>query len=147
MTYDFSQILFRNQHGGVQWDKVKLTGEKSVNHRLRSSQDKRLFDAMTSEQEAAYCAVNAAFMLLTNGLGARIANYGHVTGGTGNLEYGAELIARYKDWHSICRRRKLNANMALKIIVDGLSCSQSDKQHHIRNGMSKVNLLGCLNLW
>lgn len=145
--YDYSQIMFRNQHGGVQWDKVKVSSSRSKNERLRSSPDKRLFDALDGAQEGAFYKIAQAHQIMTNGLGAKIQGYGHVSGGQGDIEYGAELLRHYKLWHTLCKQRYVSPIMALDVIVFGLSLKDTDEKHKFQHGTAKKNLIQCLDFW
>ncbi len=143
--YDYQVLLKRNQHGGISEDKVR----GGVVKRYRSTPDARLFEAMNGQQEGAYHNIGLAHQLRTAGLGAKISKYGDFVAstGAGDLEHGAELVARYDAWHVACKKVYLSPILALEIIVYGLSPAATDKKYKFGHGAALKNLLKCLDKW
>lgn len=149
-AYDWQQLNFRDrQRGGLTWDMVRITAERQGKERIRARPDKRIFDAMTVEQEAAFCKIQTAYSVKTNGIGYKVQRFedtGKVTG-AGNVEYGAGLIAHYKAWRTLCQQRGISGLMAEDVIVFGLTLGESDAARAMRKGTAKENLFRCLDAW
>lgn len=143
--YDFQILLKRNQHGGISEDKVR----GGVVKRYRSTPDARLFEAMDGQQEGAYHQIAQAYQLRVQGLGAKISKYGEYVSatGSGDIEYGADMLKRYDAWQLACKAKYLSSHMALDIIVFGESPNQVDKRCKFGNGTAKKVLFACLDLW
>lgn len=145
--YDYVQLNQRSRHGGLTWEEVRLTAERSVKERLRSTTDKRLLDAMTPKQEKAFFNIATAHAIINAGMGAKGTDYARVKGGSGDVDYGAALTVRYKEWVPKCKAKYVSHLMALDIIVMGMSLNESDQFRKMRHGTAKQNLMNCLDLW
>lgn len=146
--YDYQQLKHRDKHdGGVTWDKLKVTHARTKLTRVRSRQDVRLFKAMDPMQEAAFTAIQTAHGILTAGLGMKGMSFDLGGKGTGDIESGALLLAKYNRWRDECKRQYISPLMAQDIIVEGMSFMASDRLRQMRNGTSKENLLKCLSVW
>lgn len=148
--YDWQQLKFRDQHGGLSWDEVKVTAERRARERVRSSPDKRLFDSMTVQQDEAFRQIGLAKMLETNGVGFRVMRFedtGRQTGEAAEKDSQALLVAHYRVWRRECQRQRISGLMAEDVIVYGLSLRESDEGRRMRNGTAKANLFKCLDAW
>lgn len=148
--YDFQQLKFRDrQNGGLEWDATRYTADKQLKERVRSKPDKRLFEAMTVDQETAFVKIQAAHSIMNSGLGAKIQRYddgGKVTG-SGDVESGAVLLGHYRAWREMCQKRGISGLMAEDVIIWGDSPHASDVGRKMAHGTAKKNLLACLDAW
>lgn len=147
--YDLQQLKFRDRHqDGLSWDMVKVTAERKARERVRSKPDKRLFDAMTPEQEEAFYKIAYASHILTAGLGFKIMRYEDIPRSIGQgLDEDALNLARYKAWRRLCQMRHISGLMAEDVIVYGLSLRESDEGRKMRHGTARTNLFKCLEAW
>lgn len=155
MTTEYDEDLYRlknyrgQHHGGLGWDYVKITNERTAKARLRSKPDKRLFDSMEPHHEVAFMRIKAAHMLLTRGMGFSTMRLDGGSSGTGPgaVEAGATLMAHYRAWRDLCKARHISGLMAEDVIVAGFSLNESDTERKMRKGTAKDNLFKCLQAW
>lgn len=144
--YDYALLVFRNAHNELCEDKTRGGAVK----RYRCSSDSKLFSAMSPEQEWAFLQIAKAYGIITQGLGARIGQYGERTSsgtGSGSMDHGAELLSRYAAWGRRVKDLHLSAIMALAVIVEGKTMSSVDAEYKFRNGTASRNLMSCLDVW
>jgi hypothetical protein len=137
----------RSRHDHLIIEEVRA-GNKSIPVRPRVASDARLRDGLTAEQELAYDSIAAAYSMIVAGLGQHATDYsasrGRSLSGDG---YGAAVMASYWEWRDVCRERHASANMAVDIIVFGITLRQCDAKHKMATGTARKNLDKCLNLW
>lgn len=93
-------------------------------------------------------ALEVAFMGLTRGMGYTLQEIdrvrGHNTTGSDALNL---LITLYNVWHDECKRKHLSPIMCKRVIIEGYSLNDVDKEYGMREGTCKKNMLSCLRVF
>lgn len=146
--YDFQQLKCRAQHEALVWERTRVLGTKTAKTRLRTVYASRLMAMLNGDQERAYYQIEAAFRLLTAGMGVKITNYAEPMGrATADPEAGADLLRRYSRWSDECARYKLSRRLALDVICGGLTLREAERAYKFTRRTARKNLLACLDLW
>lgn len=141
---------WRGQHeDGLSWDLVRMGAERKGRERLRSTPDRRLFDALTAEQLEAYLAIGRAWSLMTAGLGAKVQHYGLAARGAslGDADHGAGLLRRYSAWRAYCAQHRHDAGLALAVIAEGYTLRSAARKSRKDPRTIRECLLACLDGW
>ena len=144
---EYSNLKFQNQHGGLEWDAVRLSNSRQKNLRLRRSQDARLFRAMSGSQIEAFQLLGFGYKLLQNGLGAKISSYTDSRGKALESDTAGAMIADYITWGRKCVAKRLNHAAASDIIGLGMTMNAVDKERRFYKGKAQRNLLACLDVY
>lgn len=147
--YDWQVLRHRDKHrGGIGWEMVKVTHERTAQERLRAAPDRRLLAAMDVWQGEAFLLVAKAHGLLNAGLGMQAQDMARVKGASlHDPAYSFALLEHYKAWKEFCKLRYLSPMMAEDVVVGGMSPHESDRLRKMKNGTAKKNLLDCLSAW
>lgn len=144
---DNSVLKCRARHDTLAIDEVRL-GAKSIGVRVVVVPDRKAVEMLENGGLwRAYEQIAQAIAIRTAGLGMTGMDLSRVRGCGSNIEYGAELLRKYDQWHATCRRKYISPLMILDMIVDGLSLKAVEKKYHFKAGAAASNLVKCLALW
>ena len=148
--YDYQQLMYRNQHGGVKFEDTKESQSRTIKKRIRATIDSRLWGALESDGLAEACeTIEGVYRTLTVGMAARSLLDAITSRGRGGSmdDYGAALQSDFRLWVDRCRAKHYSPLIAIDIIGHGMSLEESDRHRGFRNGTARIQLFNCLRVW
>lgn len=126
---------------------IRVAGGKVTKANVRRVRsDKRLWDAMSTDQAFAATQIGKALELITAGLGVKTNKFTFSEGGHfEEADWQINLISRYMRWTRVAKSKRLNISVVVGVLGLGYSCSHMDQTYGRRNGWAKQNLLSALD--
>ena len=149
---DGEQLDFSSQHEPIEDVEIRFMGSKKKHQGKRRAADARMFESFTPNQEKAFIRIGRGHMLITNGIGHKSQIFVPLSRGQGGMDPEQEkkdgkVITAYWAWHRECQAQKLDAAVALDVIVYGMNLTESAEARRTYRKSIRDNLIACLNVY
>lgn len=144
---DSQLIAQRARHNPLVWENVRH-GTRTIAARMVVHPDGKIREQMQNDGLwGAYESISKAIEMITAGLGAKTFDPSRAAGSTAGLDNGADLQRKYYAWYDLCKNRHLAPLLVKRMVIDGISFGNLEREYSFRRGSVKLKVWEALSVW